>query len=180
MPKTIEEKSANSRAAVKWERAMGYQFVSRSVFQSISRSGPSAVRLTDRTTDRLFLLSNRDVVRLDHADDIQQAGDNQVLGAVVGGGVGDIALAEIHALADDVKAAGADVAYKSQHIEHVAGIEGVELALHEQAQDKHGDDGAQQQQASSPALLEQVSGPRDQPGEDGGEQSAGRQGLLGI
>ena len=75
-----------------------------------------------------MLLSDRDVVSVGHADQVQQSGDDNVFRPIVSGGVGDGGLSPIQGAADDVEAAGAYVADEAENIEDVSAIGRVDVA----------------------------------------------------
>src|SRR2546428_2612790 len=140
MPKTTEANTENNRAALKWESSR----VIRS-FQS-------------------RFLANGDVVGVGHADKIQQARDNNVLCAVISRGVRDGALSPIHGPGHDIESSRAHIAHESEDVEDVAAIEPVDASLHQQPENEHADDGGHEQHSAHPALLDEMSVVRNQPG----------------
>src|SRR6516164_10034341 len=113
-------------------------------------------RRNEKEPARSRLFSNRDVVGVRHADEVQQASDDQVLGSIVGRGMRDGALSPTGGLAQDIKAACPDVANEPQHVENVSPVWRVDVSLHEQAEDKHDGDRSHQQQTANPAPLNQM------------------------
>src|SRR5713226_4807653 len=104
MPKTTEANTENSRAALKWES-------SRVIF-----SFPSCFHFPSR------LLPDGDVVGVGHTDEVQQTRDDDVLGAVIGGGVRDGTRSPVHGPGDDIQAARTHIAHESQDVKDVATI----------------------------------------------------------
>src|SRR6185369_8212729 len=139
MPKTTEAKTENSTAAVKWESSRVIRFF------------------------RSRLLPDGDVVGVGGADEIQQSGDNQKLGAVVGSGVGNCAMSPALHPGHDVEAACTHVAHESENVQDIAAVGLVDTALHEQAKDEHDGDRGHDQQTTNPALLDEMPRARDEP-----------------
>src|SRR5580700_11516818 len=117
MPKTIEANRANTKAALKWVRWMIIVF------------------------PRSLFFPDGDVVGVGHRNEVQQSSDDHELGSVVGDGESDCALASVHGEGDDIHPAGTQVADESEHVEDVAAIRFVDVALHQQAEHEQGSDG---------------------------------------
>src|ERR1039458_7236211 len=103
------------------------------------------------------------MVGVSHADQVQQSGHDDVLGAIVGGGMRDGGLSPIHGPAHNIEAPCADVAHETKNVEDVATVGRVHMPFHQQAENKHSADGGHEQQAAHPALLDQVPGARNEP-----------------
>src|SRR5271165_3124656 len=94
------------------------------------------------------------------SDDIEQTGDDDEAGAVVGGSDLDGVRAEAELAADQIKKAAAQVAGDAEHVEDVLGA-GEELALHGESEEEHAPDGSEEQAAANPFALNEVSGTRN-------------------
>ena len=70
---------------------------------------------------------------VDGGDDVEQTGDDDELGSVVGGGYLDGGLAEIEEAGEDVEEAVAEVAGEVEDVEEVACVGGVDLAFEGEA-----------------------------------------------
>src|SRR6185312_1981212 len=117
------------------------------------------------------------MVGVGNADEIQESGDEHKLCAVVGGSMGNCALAQVLRQADDVQAASSQVSNKAENVENVSTVRFVNVALHQQAKNEHDEDGSEQQEAANPALLDQVTCARDEPSDgrsNDGEHIQGR------
>lgn len=102
-------------------------------------------------------------MRIDSGNKIQQPGNNDELGAVIlSNDLYDI-LTPSKQPGQNKQTAIAQVADKSQHVEHVARIGSVHLTPHGKAQRKHAYDGDEEKNRSNPATLQQVAEPGDQP-----------------
>lgn len=102
------------------------------------------------------------VVSVDGGDDVEQAGDNDEAGAVIGGGDLHLIRTEAEHSAGDKEKAVTEVAGKAEGIEDVMRA-GVELALHGDAEGKHANDGDGNQRSPPPFAQEEVTGAGDQP-----------------
>src|ERR1043165_9213494 len=129
MPKTTDANTENSTAALKWESS----------------------RVIRLFRSRLF--SDGNVVGIGYADEIQQSCDDQKLGAIIGGGVGNCAVSPVLYARHDVKSARTHVTDKSQNVQDVASVGQVDSPLHHQSQHKHDADRRHEQRAANPALL---------------------------
>ena len=114
------------------------------------------------------------------SDDIEQAGDHDKSGAVVGGCDLDGVRAEAELAADEVKKTASEVAGKAEHFEDVLGA-GVELALHGEAEEEHASDSGEKQAAANPLALNEVSRSGNEPaGQEGAVLEARRMGFGGC
>src|SRR6185312_9391264 len=91
------------------------------------------------------LPANAEIVGVHGGNEIQQSGDDNKFGSVIGGGKLDRRASKIENAADGIEEAVAKVADKAQHVENIAGIGRIELALHGNAQPVHGGDGKKEQ-----------------------------------
>src|SRR5689334_14005291 len=106
MPKTTEANSENRTAALKWESSRVIRFF------------------------RSRFLSDGDVVGVGDADEVQQSCDDQELGAIVRGGVGNRAMAPALHPGHDVEPACAHIADETQNVQNVAAVGMVHASLH--------------------------------------------------
>lgn len=109
---------------------------------------------------------------VDGGDDVEQAGDHDEFGAIVGDGDLDGGVAEVQHAGEDVERACAEVAGEAEHVQRVAGIGGVDLALKRDADGEHGDDGDEEQRGTDGLLEQQVAEAGDEP--SGEECDGGR------
>ncbi len=103
---------------------------------------------------RSRLLSDGNVVSIGNADKIQQPGDDQKLGPVIGSGVSNRAMSPILYAGDNIKRAASNIPDESENVQNVASIRMVDASLHQQAENEHGADGGHEQRAANPALLD--------------------------
>jgi hypothetical protein len=96
------------------------------------------------------------------SDDIEQAGDDDETGSVVGSGDLNGVSAEAELATDQVKESAAEVAGEAEHVKNVLGA-GEELALHGEAEDEHAADGDQEQAAAEPFALNEVTRTGNEP-----------------
>src|SRR5882724_608206 len=139
MPKTTDANSEKSTAALKWESSR-------------------VIRLF-----RSQFLSDRDMVGIGNTDEIQKSRDDQEFGSVIRRRVRDCAVPPVLHAGHNVKTTRAYIAHEAQNIQNIAAIRMVHAALHEKAENKHGGDRGHEQQASNPALLDQMASAGDQP-----------------
>jgi len=109
-----------------------------------------------------------EVVRIDGGDEVEQSGNDDELGAVVGGHQLYSGLSEGKDARHEIREAGADVREEPEHVEGVAGIGQVDLGLHGNAESKHQTNGGEQQDGTDPVPGEQVSGSGNQPAKQKG------------
>src|SRR5215471_966857 len=153
MPKTVEAKIENSRAALKWD-SVRLKFFPEVRSQNAEISGYSAFLARFQN---LAFLPDCNMVRVGHANKVQQAGHNDVLRAIISGRVRDDAVAQVHHPRKDVQTAGAHIANESENVKNIAAIGLINSPLHHQAKHEHHHHGPHQQKAANPAFLNQVS-----------------------
>src|ERR1041385_7244413 len=118
------------------------------------------------------------MICVSYGDKIQQSGDNDVLGAIVRGGVGHHCMSQIKDSACDVQSACTQIAHKTQNVKNVSAIRLINTPLHQQTEYEHGHDRAHEEETSNPALLNQMPGTGNKPrdGRNDRRHSAGRRG----
>ena len=107
-------------------------------------------------------------MRVNGGDDVEQAGDDDEFGAVIGDRGLHGCSAKADGAADEVEQAAAEIAGHAEQIEYVLRA-GVELTLHGQAEHEHGDDGDGEQCASNPLAEQEMAGAGDEPSGDEGK-----------
>src|SRR3954468_5173833 len=100
-------------------------------------------------------LPDGDMVCINCRHDVEQAGDDDELRAVVRDGDVNGATTQVHDLRGEIKDTGANVAPEAKHVEDVAGVRGVDLALHQDAEREHRQHRDEQQPATYPLLQHQ-------------------------
>src|SRR5215472_4981682 len=113
------------------------RILSPSRFQKVPVSkfkGFTDARRIETLKIALFLFSNRDVIRIGNRDEVQESGNDHELGAVVGGGKSDGALAPVLGQRNEIEGTRAHVSHKAQNVENVTAIRLVDAALHGEPQ----------------------------------------------
>ena len=105
---------------------------------------------------------------VDGGDDVQQACNNDKFSAIVGDGGLHRSSPPAGGAAEEVEEATAQITGDTEHVENVLRA-GVELALHGEAERKHGDDGDGEQSAADPFAEEKVACAGDEPPGDEGK-----------
>src|SRR6185312_8113205 len=127
MPKTIEAKKAKMSAALKWESCIV-----------------------------LFFLPDGDVVGVHGADYVQQASNDDVLGAIVGRRELNGPFAPVHHVGDEVESAVSEIADEAEHVEQSAAVRAIDFAFHRHTEHKHGEYARHENQSAQPAPLNQM------------------------
>jgi hypothetical protein len=110
-------------------------------------------------------------VCVDGGNEVEEAGDGEELGAVVGEGVDDGGRAPAEEVGEGVEGAGAELAGEAKDVEDVAGVGRVDFAVETEADEIHAEDGDEEQEAADVLAEEHVARAGDKPAErdDGGE-----------
>src|SRR5690242_17286557 len=102
----------------------------------------------------LTFLPDGDVVGVQNAEDVQQAGNQQKLGSKIGNGRS----AFYHVIADefgnDEKKAGAQVAQKAEGFDDVRGVQVEQAAVHGDSKNEHEGNRQEQHRSAAPAALQ--------------------------
>ena len=103
------------------------------------------------------------VVSIYCSDHVQQAGHDDELSPVIGRRNLYSTVSEIERTPSDIKQTRSKVPGEAEHVQNIARIRRVQLALHHEPEHKHAGDGNEEQSGAAPALLQGVSRPRHQP-----------------
>src|SRR5581483_12180407 len=77
-----------------------------------------------------LLFPNCDVIRVGDADEVQQAGNNDEVGAIVRGSMRDHSIAEIERATHNVHSSRAHITDETQNVQYVPAVRIVNVALH--------------------------------------------------
>src|SRR5277367_4757031 len=106
------------------------------------------------------------IVRVNRGDDVEQPGNDDELGSVVGSCHLNRAVAEVHNPPKNVERAAAKISRKAKHLQHIAHIGLVQLALHHDAEGEHTGDRDEEERCPDPVFCQYVTETRNEPAEN--------------
>src|SRR5262249_6856766 len=121
----------------------------------------------------LLFLSVCDVVCVNCADNVEQAGSDDVFRPVISRGELDSTLAPVHRSGYDVQSTCSQIADETEHVQQITGVEFIDFSVHEHTEYEENHNGAHEKEAANPAPLDEVSGTGYEPSECRGKYSHG-------